>query len=191
MLRACSDAPVRAEEFRVRTVGLFLGSGLVLALGRSLRPAFTPALSVIVGQSGEKTAAATISPPQNRTKHPRQYRSRVTVGQKRRHATRMAHNAENSSRERRVKWDKTPQLGWCCGASDAYDPQSGPQLGGGRRNPGSPGWKRLGTCRWISPRTMAGPSATECRFSPISSGLHRRAAGVPHRATAGTGHRPR
>ena len=108
------------------------------------RPAFTPAPDVIVGQSGEKAAATPVPLSQNRIKHPRLYRSGVTVGQKWRYTTRMAHNDENSPPEYGAKLNKVSQPGLCCGATDAYDPQSiRPQLGTGWQNPGSPGWKRL------------------------------------------------
>ena len=63
---------------------------------------------VIVGQSGEKAAAAPVPLSQSRIKHPRLYRSGVTVGPKRLHLTRMTHNAENSSVKRGAKWDKLP-----------------------------------------------------------------------------------
>jgi len=55
----------------------------------------------------------------------------VIVGQKRLHATRMAHNDENAAEVGGANRGKVPQPGWCCGASDAYDPQSGPDWGAG------------------------------------------------------------
>ena len=63
----------------------------------------------------------------------------MIVGQKRLHLTRMAHNDENSPPEYGAKSGKVPQSGLCCGATDAYDPQSDPNWAAGRRNPGSPG----------------------------------------------------
>jgi hypothetical protein len=81
------------------------------------------------GPKRGKTAATPVLPPQNGAKHPRLYRSGVTVGQKRRYATRMAHNAENRPVKYGAKLDKVPQSRWCCGASDAYDPQSDPNWG--------------------------------------------------------------
>ena len=118
------------------TFGVWIGDrwvGIVQRAGAQARfsldlfhPAFMPAPSVIVGQSEEKTAAAPIPPPQNRTKCPRAYRSGAIVGQKRLYLTRMAHNSENRPAECGAKWDKAPQPGRCCGDADAYGPQSGP-----------------------------------------------------------------
>ena len=118
------------------TFGVWIGDrwvGIVQRAGAQARfsldlfhPAFMPAPSVIVGQSEEKTAAAPIPPPQNRTKCPGSYRSRVIVGQKRLYLTRMAHNDENGPAERVAKWDKAPQPGRCCGAADADGPRSDP-----------------------------------------------------------------
>jgi hypothetical protein len=79
--------------------------------GNPFHPAFTPAPSVIVGQSGKKTAAAPIPPPQNETKYPLSYRLTVIVGQKWRYTTRMTHNNENSPAGCRAKLGKPPQPG--------------------------------------------------------------------------------
>ena len=65
--------------------------------------------------TGEKTAAALVPLPQNRIKYPRLYRSGVIVGQKRLHATRMAHNDENAAEMGGANRGKVPQPGWSCG----------------------------------------------------------------------------
>jgi len=70
---------------------------------------------MIVGQDGEKAAAAPIPLPQNRTKRPQSHRSGGIVGQKWRYTTRMAHNDENSPAACRAKSDKSPQPRRCCG----------------------------------------------------------------------------
>ena len=70
---------------------------------------------MIVGQSGEKATAVPIPPPQNRTKHPRPPRSSMTVGQKWRYTTRMAHNNENRPAKCGSEWGKSPQTRRCRG----------------------------------------------------------------------------
>ena len=89
-------------------------------------PAFMPAPSVIVGQSGEETAAPPISPSQNPTKCPGSRRLGEIVGQKRRYLPRMTHNDENCPARLGTKRSKAPQLRRRRGATDADDPRSGP-----------------------------------------------------------------
>jgi len=124
----------------------------------SIVPSSRPA-DVIVGQSGKRHRRHPIPPPQNGTKCPQPSHSDITVGQKWRYTTRMAHNDENSPLERWAKLGKSPQTGQRCGpltrmthdevptghqAAEPGPTTIRPQPGGGRREPRPPRCQRFG-----------------------------------------------